>query len=72
MGENEQLKPCPKCGSQVKLITNIDRGVFARCEHCKSEFDVCGMDKVPLYGGVKIRKSTIRKIKRIWNAGVPV
>lgn len=64
---SECLKPCPKCKSKITLYTNIERGVFARCEQCKSEFDVCGMDKVPVYDGVKVRKSTIRKIKKMWN-----
>ena len=64
---SEELKPCPKCKSKITLYTNIERGVFARCEQCKSEFDVCGMDKVPVYDGVKVRKSTIRKIKKMWN-----
>lgn len=62
-----ELNQCPKCKGQITLFTNIERGVFARCEQCKSEYDVCSMDKVSIYDGVKIRKSTIRKIEKMWN-----
>lgn len=64
---SEELKPCPKCKSKVTLYTNIERGVFARCEQCKSEFDICGMGDIPLYDGIKIRKSTARKVEKMWN-----
>lgn len=62
-----KLNPCPFCGSEIEIYTNFDRGAFAKCQKCKKEFDICGMDKIPLYHGCKIRKSTAEKIKRIWN-----
>ena len=68
--EHEELAPCPECQGEISLYTNIEKGVFARCKRCKSEFDVCDMAQVPLYRGVKIRKSTIRKIKKLWNGMV--
>lgn len=62
-----ELKPCPKCKGRIRIFVNIERGAFAKCSQCQSEFDLCGVDKVPTYGGVKFRKSTIRKIQKIWN-----
>ncbi len=62
-----KLKPCPDCNGEIKIYTNISRGAFSKCQKCKKEVDICGMDKIPLYRGVRIRKSTIAKIKRMWN-----
>ena len=62
-----ELKPCPNCKGQVTLYVNIERGVFARCKQCKSEFEVCTMAEAPTYGGTKIRKSTVQKIIKKWN-----
>lgn len=63
----EELNPCPKCKGKITLHTVISRGVVARCRECKSEFDVCGVEELKLYHGCKIRKSTIRKIEKMWN-----
>ena len=65
--EKIELKPCPKCKGRIRLFVNIERGVFAKCSQCQSEFDVCGVDKVLTYDGIKIRKSTIRKVEKMWN-----
>lgn len=62
-----KLNPCPKCNGEITLFVNINRGVFARCGQCKSEFDVCGTHEVPTYHGIRIRKSTIRKVNKMWN-----
>lgn len=64
---NIELKPCPVCNGEIKIYTNSLRGAFSECQKCKKEVDICGMDKIPLYHGVKIRKSTVAKIKRMWN-----
>lgn len=69
MAETE-LKPCPNCKGIIIIKTNLDRGAFAVCQKCKREFDICGMDKIPLYHGCKIRKATADKIKRVWNRRV--
>lgn len=63
----EELNPCPKCNGKITLYTVVGVGVVARCRECKSEFDVCGVDELKLYNGCKIRKSTIRKIEKMWN-----
>ena len=62
-----ETNPCPKCNGEITLYTNIERGVFARCKQCKSEFDVCEVEETKPYDGIKIRKSTIRKIAKMWN-----
>ncbi len=62
-----ELKPCPICNGEITIYISVERGVFARCKLCKNEYDVCDVDKVPTYDGVKIRKSTVRKIEKIWN-----
>ena len=68
---SNELKPCPKCGGEITIYTGIFRGAFAKCKNCKSEFDICGMDKIPtINGGVKIRQCTVDKIKRMWNRSV--
>lgn len=62
-----ELKPCPDCNGEVKIYANIMRGAYAVCLSCKKEFDICGMDKIPLYQGCKFRKATADKIRRMWN-----
>lgn len=63
----KELKPCPSCGGEIKIYTNINRGAFARCYKCKKEFNICGMQSIPLYDGIKFRKSTVKKIQKMWN-----
>ena len=69
-GINSELKPCPKCNGAIRIIIRNDKGAFAICERCKSVYQICGMDKIPVYDGVKIRKSTVKKIKNMWNRKV--
>lgn len=72
MPKKYELEPCPLCRGEIKIYTNIDRGAFARCNKCKKEFDVCGVDDIPIYHGVKIRKSTVRKIAKMWNSELSI
>lgn len=62
-----ELKPCPKCGGDIIIWVNIERGAYAKCVDCKKEYPLCGIKDVPTYQGVKIRKSTVRKIEKMWN-----
>ena len=64
---NSELKPCPKCRGEIRIYVATFKGAVAKCMECKSLFDICGMDKIPLYDGVKIRKSTVRKVYKMWN-----
>lgn len=62
-----KLKPCTDCNGEIEICTNPLRGAFAKCTKCKKEFDICGMDKIPLYHGCRFRKSIADKIRRMWN-----
>lgn len=62
-----ELMPCPDCNGEIKIWTASGRGAFSECQKCGKEVDICGWDKIPLYCGCKIRKSTVNKIKRMWN-----
>ncbi len=62
-----KLKPCPDCNGEIKIYLDLYRGAFSECQKCGNEVDICGWDKIPLYCGVKIRKSTADKIRRMWN-----
>lgn len=62
-----ELKPCPDCNGEIEIYVNVMRGAFAVCQKCKKEVGICGMDRIPVYHGVRIRKSTVAKIKRMWN-----
>lgn len=61
------LKPCPDCNGEIKIYLNLNRGAFSECQKCKKEVDICGWDKIPVYHGIKVRKSTADKIRRMWN-----
>lgn len=61
------LLPCPSCKGEIRIYTHLARGAFAVCKTCKKEFDICGMDQIPVYHGCKIRKSTVNKINKMWN-----
>lgn len=30
-----ELKPCPKCGGDIIIWVNIERGAYAKCVDCK-------------------------------------
>lgn len=61
------LKPCPYCKGEIRIYTQLGRGAFAKCKACKKEFDVCEDDQIPTYHGVRIRKSTVNKVYKMWN-----
>ena len=61
------MNPCPKCGGKIILCMEIERGVYAQCEQCKSEFDVGKLKDRELYYGLKIRMSTLKKVTKLWN-----
>lgn len=62
-----ELKPCPKCKGQIKLYSRFGVGAVAVCQNCKEEFVICGVEELKIYSGCKIRKSTIRKVEKMWN-----
>lgn len=64
---SERIMPCPICGGGIILWVNMDVGVFASCQLCRKNFNLCEMSEIPVYDGYKIRKSTTEKVKRIWN-----
>lgn len=67
MAQDIALNPCPACQGSVRIFTHIARGAFAECGACGKEYDICGMNQIPTYKGVRIRKSTADKIRRMWN-----
>ena len=67
MADIIEIHPCPDCSGEIRIFTHIARGAFARCQVCKKEYDICGMDQIPTYHGCRIRKSTVNKIIRMWN-----
>ena len=62
-----ELLPCPKCNGEIKLYSRFGVGTFAVCQKCKEEFVVCGVEELKIYNGCRIRSSTVRKIKKMWN-----
>lgn len=66
----DELKPCPSCGGEIRILVQIGRGAFAKCKICGKEYDICGMDKIPTYNAIHIRKSTVNKIRRWWTRRV--
>lgn len=65
-----ELNPCPECNGKIKIYLHCahgDHGAFAHCTACKKKFKICGMDQIPTYNGIHIRKSTADKIRRMWN-----
>ena len=67
MKEETKLNPCPKCNGEIKLYSSLGVGAVAICEQCKLEFIVCGMEELKVYNGCRIRKSTVKKIEKMWN-----
>lgn len=65
--EEVRLKPCPKCKGKIKLYSRFAVGAVAVCQSCKKEFVVCNVEQLKLYKGTRIRKSTIRKVEKMWN-----
>lgn len=65
-----ELKPCPSCEGEIRILLSIERGAFAKCQVCKKEYAICGTDKIPTYNGIHIRKCTVDKIRRLWNLRV--
>lgn len=63
-----KLKPCPKCGGEIKLYSHVSLELgfncFARCKSCKTEFTVPVELKTK---GAKIYPASIKKSYRIWN-----
>ena len=62
-----ELLSCPKCNGEIKLYSRLGVGAVAECQQCKGEFTVCGMEELKVYNGCRIRKSTVRKIEKMWN-----
>ena len=62
-----ELKPCPKCNGEIRLYSRFGVGAVAVCKNCKEEFVICGVEELKIYNGCKIRKSTIRKVEKMWN-----
>ena len=64
-----KVKPCPKCGSEIKLHIvyniDIDYNCFARCQKCKEKY-ILPYINLKL-SGVVIHKDSIKKIKKTWN-----
>lgn len=64
----DNIKPCPKCNGKIELHSRYyytnGSNCFARCELCKTEFNVPTELKVR---GVKIYPASIKKAYRIWN-----
>ena len=64
-----KLKPCPKCGGEIKLYSvckmDINYNCFARCHECKAEYILPDI-KFEL-SGVKINKKSIREAEIAWN-----
>ena len=66
---NNNLEPCPKCGGEIILHSNVslhdNYNCYARCQKCKTEFPMPGAN---LRGrGVRIYPSSIKKAERLWN-----
>ena len=62
-----EIKPCPKCDGKVDLYSSFGIGAIAICQKCREEFEICGMEELKIYNGCRIRASTVRKIKKMWN-----
>ena len=61
------LAPCPECGGEIRILVHPAKGAWAQCSNCEQETHICGMDKIPVYNGIHIRRSTVNKVYRKWN-----
>lgn len=74
MGKIEELKPCPKCGGEIKTMCGTVRNpqIYARCESCREEYD---LPKVKLKtwksNPIRISKTSIREAAEAWNKMQP-
>lgn len=67
-----ELRPCPKCGGEIKLYSccsiDVDYNCFAKCQKCKTEYPMPEA-KLKTYGA-RIYPASIRKAERLWNSRV--
>lgn len=64
------LAPCPECGGEIRVRVHPARGAWAQCSNCEQETHICGMDEIPVYNGIHIRRSTVNKVYKMWNKRV--
>lgn len=64
-----KLKPCPKCGGEVKLYSvckmDINYNCFAKCQKCKEKYILPYIDFK--LSGVTIHKDSIKEAEKAWN-----
>ena len=66
----EELKPCPKCGGEIRLMCGLLRDVtiYAHCKECNTEYDLPEVKlKTWKSNPTKISKETIHKAEKTWN-----
>lgn len=69
-----ELKKCPSCGGDIKLMVNpfhIERNCdcFIRCKECKKEYDLPTV-KLKILKNLKVSKTTLREASIAWNKQV--
>lgn len=69
---SEQLKPCPSCGGDIKLYSNLNPNdnffAFARCTYCKKEYPLPTV-KLSTWDSkrIGISKKMINDAVKAWN-----
>ena len=66
-----ELKKCPSCGGDIKLMANPFRpnrncDCFARCTKCSKEYDLPTV-KLKILKNLRISKITLRDASIAWN-----
>ncbi|MCH5340068.1 MAG: hypothetical protein J1E01_01245 [Acetatifactor sp.] len=67
---SEEMKPCPGCGGEIKLMGGLLRvpEAYAKCIDCNKEYDLPNV-KIKTWPSnpIRISKTTIRQAVKSWN-----